>query len=132
VHLELGIRSEQAIALNFYAAERDILDAAKLAAERGGELLRTVVQSICAVDTGYMRDHVRLWLSASGLVFEVGWDATDFLGAGLAFYPFFVEYGTRYMAAQPALGPAWTYVQPIYAADVRELIAVAVARRNAA
>lgn len=127
LHMELAVRDLSGLVANFYAAEAAVLEAFKQAARNAAELIQQVVQSICAVDTGFMREHVRAWFTQSGLGFEVGWDASDFLGAGLAFYPFFVEFGTRYMAAQPALMPAYDYVAPMYQQDVAELVRVALA-----
>jgi len=129
--LELSVRNTSGLVANFYAAERDIVAGMTRAAKSAAELLQLVVQQTCAVDTGFMRDHVRIWYSKSGLAFEVGWDAADFFGAGFAFYPWFVEYGTRFMAAQPALMPAYNYVVPIYLADVRDLTRIAVERQAA-
>lgn len=130
IKLELSVRNESAIAANFFAADVEIYAAFQAAATSASELLREVVQATCAVDTGFMRDHVRIWRSPTGLAWEVGWDAGDFFNAGLAFYPFFVEYGTRYMAAQPSLEPAYNYVVPIYLADVEALIRLAIERRS--
>lgn len=132
MQMELSVRGSQALVANFYATEVDIVEAMRESAQRAAELLVQVVQQICAVDTGFMRDHVRTWFSPTGLVFEGGWDAADFFGAGLAFYPWFVEFGTRHMAAQPALLPAWDYVVPIFLAELAALTAIAVERRRAA
>jgi HK97 gp10 family phage protein len=132
MQMELSVRNESGLAANFYAAERDVVEAMRAAAERAAELVQQVVQMTCAVDTGFMRDHVRVYRSPNGLVWEVGWDATDFFNAGLAFYPWFVEFGTRFMAAQPSLLPAYDYVVPIYQQDVADLVGIALARRRAA
>lgn len=129
---ELGVRNLQGLVANFYATERDIVEAMQQAAQRAADLVQQVTQATCAVDTGFMREHVRTWHSATGLVWEVGWDAADFFAAGEAFYPWFVELGTRYMAAQPALLPAYEYVVPIYQHDVADLVRLAVERRRAA
>lgn len=130
IRLELSVRNESALVANFFALDAEIQVAMQLAAASAADLVRQVVQSTCAVDTGFMRDHVRIWKSPTGLVWEVGWDAGDFFDAGLAFYPFFVEYGTRFMAAQPSLGPAYEYVVPIYLADVEALVQLAIERRS--
>jgi HK97 gp10 family phage protein len=132
MQLELSVRNIDGLAANFYAADREIAAAMRDAARSAAELVQQVTQQTCAVDTGFMRDHVRIWFTPSGLGFEVGWDADDFFAAGHPFYPFFVEYGTRFMAAQPALEPAYDYVVPIYRDDVSDLIRAAVERRRAA
>jgi HK97 gp10 family phage protein len=132
MRMELQVRNEQALVANFYAAERDIVTAMQLAVRNAADLVQQVVQLTCAIDTGFMRDHVRVYVSPGGLAWQVGWDASDFFAAGLAFYPWFVEFGTRYMAAQPSLGPAYEYVAPIYQAEVADLVGLAVERRRIA
>lgn len=129
MQFELGVRGEQALVANFHGTEAAIVDGFRASAQTAAELVVAVTRQLCAYDTGFMRDHVRIWYSRSGLVFEVGWDATDFFNEGLAFYPWFVEFGTRTMDAQPALLPAYEYVTPLYLADLAENVARAVARR---
>lgn len=130
VKLELSVRNESGLVANFFALDAEIQVAMRFAAASAADLVQQVVQATCAVDTGFMRDHVRIWRSPTGLAWEVGWDAGDFFEAGLAFYPFFVEYGTRFMAAQPSLEPAYNYVVPIYLAEVEALVRLAIERRS--
>lgn len=130
IHFELGVRNISALVANLHAADEEIQLALRAAAHSAAELLVEVVQQTCAVDTGFMRDHVRAWFTPSGLGFEVGWDAGEFFEAGLAFYPWFVEFGTRYMAAQPSLLPGYDYVVPIYQEDIADLVRLAIARRS--
>lgn len=82
----------------------------------------------CPVDTGFMRDHIRVRLFQNDLMFEAGWDVMDFVEAGFAFYPYFQEFGTVKMAAQPTLGPATRVVMPEYRADVRVEVQAAMSR----
>lgn len=53
--------------------------------------IATIARRYAAVDTGYMRDHI---VEEGGSV------------KALAFYSGFVEFGTRYMAAQPFMSVA--------------------------
>lgn len=68
-----------------------------------GEALREVAdliveeaQSTCPVDTGYLRDHIQITSESD----------TQVTVASTAEYSSFVEYGTRYMDAQPFFEPA--------------------------
>lgn len=76
--------------------------------------------------SGYMAEHVRTDFSKGGFIFETGWDATDFEGTTDAnghprsFYPFFVEFGTKHMAAQPSLSIAYAEEEPRYKAALSE------------
>lgn len=121
--LELSVRNTSAVISNFYRFDAEARDQVRALVARQGESLRSLTAQLAPVDTGYMRDHVRARFTAAGLGFEVGWDASDFLGTGRAFYPFFQEYGTRYMAAQPSLGPAWRAVEPRFLNALRYLLA---------
>lgn len=91
---------------------------------------RTV--DLCPKDTFYMSEHVRSDFSAHGYTFETGWDARDFLGTTdihgrpRAFYPFFVEFGTRHMVAQPSLTIAFQEEIPKYQASLARAMAEAM------
>jgi HK97 gp10 family phage protein len=111
--------------------------------ERGGKaareaILRVVGESAArlhqrTVDlapkrSGYMAEHVRTDFSRSGLSFETGWDASDFLGTidehgrERPFYPLYVEFGTRHMAAQPSLSIAYAEEEPLFKAELSEAL----------
>lgn len=83
---------------------------------------RTV--DLCPKRTFYMAEHVRTDFSEGGFIFETGWDASDFLGTvdergqPRSFYPFFVEFGTRHMAAQPSLSIAFLEEEPRYKSEL--------------
>jgi HK97 gp10 family phage protein len=59
------------------------------------EAVRTLAQAAAPVRTGYLRDHI--FAEVNDWVGSVGSEAT---------YSVFVEFGTRYMRAQPFLFPA--------------------------
>jgi HK97 gp10 family phage protein len=119
---ELSVRNQAALVANFYSFDVEAKEQIRALVVRQAESLRNLTMSFAPVDTGYMRDHVLARYGPEGFSFEVGWEASDFLGAGLSFYPFFVEYGTRFMPAQPSLGPAWREVEPRYTNALRYLL----------
>ena len=106
------------------AARQGILDVTGEAAARIHQ--RTV--DLCPKKSGFMSENVRTDFSDSGLSFETGWDARDFLGTvdeqgnPRSFYPFFVELGTRHMAAQPSLSIAYAEELPRYRAELSEAL----------
>lgn len=110
--LELGVRNLDAIVANFYAADELAQAGFRAETRETAEELAALTSLYAPYDTGFMSEHVVIRYTPSGLGFEVGWDAADFFDAGLAFYPFFQEFGTYKMAAQPSLGPAWEEVYP--------------------
>lgn len=131
ITFELGVRDTSGLAANFYAADREITRAMQRVVRDGAQLVQDVTQALSPVDTGFMQAHVRQTITRSGLAFEVGWDASDFFAIGEAFYPFFQEFGTVKMRAQPSLGPAYRYAAPIIAADSRAVLAAAIQRIGA-
>lgn len=64
-------------------------------AEGSAEAIQTNAISRAAVRTGYMRDHISRTVVGPWFFVEAEAD-----------YSGFVEYGTRYMAAQPFMTPA--------------------------
>jgi HK97 gp10 family phage protein len=122
---ELGIRNQQALVANFHSAEREIVDAMTDLTRAAGERAYAIAYAICPVDTSptaddfAMRDYIRLEFSAGGLVWELGWYAEDFFGAGHPFYAFFVEFGTRFMPARPSLRPAFEQASAELLRDLR-------------
>jgi HK97 gp10 family phage protein len=127
---ELGIRDISGLVANFYKADRDITLAVTQLVDATTELFDEVWASLIPVDTSFMLEHRRIRKTSSGLGFDAGWDAADFLGAGLAFYPFFQEFGTVKMAAQPSLGPAYEYIAPMFQSDLRSILQGAIERLN--
>lgn len=90
-----------------------------------GESTKQLVQFLSPFDTGYMSGKVKTvyHFSAEELYFETGWDANDFYGIGKEFYPFFQEFGTSKMRAQPSLNPAFNDQAPLYLADINRATA---------
>lgn len=77
---------------------------AKVVVKESADRLYAQVESLAPVDTGYMRDHIRKEFTPAGLGYQVGFRESDFPGG---FYPLYVIFGTRTMAARDFLfGPA--------------------------
>lgn len=109
---ELSYTNLDALVANFYAADEEIQQEFRDLVEATAYDLQDLTRFLAPKLTHYMSEHVHVRFTASKLGFEVGWDAADFFEAGFAFYPFFQEYGTRYLAAQPSLGPAYRQIIP--------------------
>lgn len=130
LHFELGVRNLQALAANFHAADEELQDDIRALVRETAQDTRDLTAVLAPKDTEFMADHVDWWLSESELGFEVGWHVDDFVEAGLAFYPYFQEFGTRIMQAQPSLGPAWDANAPIFEDRMTRLLRESVARLN--
>lgn len=126
--LELGVRNLSAMVANMYKGDELAQRQFRELAHRYADEIATLASFYSPYDTGFMSEHVVKRFTPSGLGFEVGWAAADFYNAGLAFYPFFQEFGTRYMAAQPSLGPAYEQVRPEYVTAVGEALTDALIR----
>lgn len=125
---ELGVRNQQALIANFHAKEREIVDAMRRASEAAAYRAQGIAYMLCPVDTSptaddfAMRDHIKIIFSPDKLAWELGWYAEDFFDAGLPFYAFFVEFGTRYMPARPSLRPAADMVESELLADLQRAV----------
>lgn len=75
---------------------------------QGTDKLMLISQATCAVDTGAMRD-------SHGVEFTGRNHGTITVGMD---YSSFVEFGTRFMAAQPFLGPAISAGLPLLMRDL--------------
>lgn len=134
LNLELSVRDTSGftgalgIVAAFGRADRALTAELKRIIRRGAILTRDVTRRLAPRRTGFMANRVTIWIDPTGLASEVGWQADDFLNVGKAFYPVFVELGTRKMAAQPSLGPAHRYAQPIIRQEMRAAVRTTVAR----
>lgn len=127
LRLELGVRGVSGAARNLHTYDRQCVANIRRAVRRHGERLKNRTKELTPVDTGHMRDSVQTVYTPDRLMFDTGWDATDFYGRGLEFYPFFVEYGTVHMAGRFPLTRASREVMPEFRADVREAVQQAIA-----
>jgi HK97 gp10 family phage protein len=126
---ELGIRDLSGLIANFHALDEDLQTEIRAAVKESAGDTRTLTEMLAPKDTGFMSEHVLERITESGFGFDVGWDAGDFFEAGFAFYPFYQEFGTSIMAAQPSLGPAWEEVKPQHRERIRAAAQRAVQRR---
>lgn len=128
VKYELSVRNSAGTIANMYSADRYIKNQVRKAVKESADATHALTFFLSPYDTGFMRDHIKTYISPAGLVYEVGWDAGDFFAEGLAFYVYWQEYGSLKMAAQPSLTPAYAHERPIFERKVREAVQRAVAR----
>lgn len=122
----LSVRNTQATIANFRAFDRHLQTEVRGVVRETGAFCKDLVKFFCPVRTGFMRSQVRVAYGDAGYSWEVGWREDDFTRRGLAFYPLFQEFGTRFMAAQPSLFPAYAEVKPQFIRDI-----TAAVRRSA-
>lgn len=115
------VRDADGLKVNLARAFTSAKKAIKVSVADAADRITQRTIDLCPKDTFYMSEHVRTTFSESGYVFTVGWDARDFIGTTdekghlRAFYPFFVEFGTRHMRAQPSLSIAYAEEKPRFA-----------------
>jgi HK97 gp10 family phage protein len=61
---------------------------------------------------GFLRDHIKMFIEADGLIGRVGWKDKDFEEEGEPPYFRFTERGTDKMAARPCVTPARDRIKP--------------------
>lgn len=118
MRMDLSVRNVQGTIANFRAFDTDLQAEARDIVFETGQFTKELTQFFCPVDSGFMHDHVEVDYGEQGYSFEVGWRESDFLDAGLAFYPIFVVFGTQFMAAQDPLFPAHAEAKPRFIADL--------------
>ena len=75
--------------------------------------MQTEAQKLAPVDTGNLKRSIRLELLKGGMAGTV---------ISPADYSGYQEFGTRFMAAQPYMGPAWRKERPIFISELRALV----------
>lgn len=65
------------------------------------------------VDTGFLR---------RSIIFEIADGGMTGKSTPTAHYASYVEYGTRFMASQPFMGPAWRAQKEIFKKDMDRLV----------
>ena len=80
--------------------------------QHGGQLQEKAMRN-APVDTGFLKQHINLDIGDSGMSAEV--DPT-------ADYAPYVEYGTRFMEAQPYLKPAFDDQKEKFKKDMKKLV----------
>jgi HK97 gp10 family phage protein len=130
VQMDLSFKNTSAVIANLYAFDADVQVAVINLVRRAGEFCRELTFYFSPVDTTFMRNHIRVTFGPKGYSFEVGWLEDDFLSAGLAFYPLYQEFGTRFMHAQPSLTPAYEETREWFLPELTAEIRRAAARRS--
>lgn len=130
-HFELSQQGIAGLVANLYKADAEIAERLTAAGRQWGHELQHRTEFYTPRRTGFMQEHVQLKFFNDDTAFEVGWSADDFFSAGLAFYPWFVEFGTIHMAAQFPLTTAYNEVMPLYEAAVSQIVRDAIARFEA-
>lgn len=120
----------EALVANFYSMDTECQRVLEEANARGAERVFELAKVYCPVDTGFMRDHLRI--DGTKFTWSVGWDADDFFGNGFDFYAEYVEYGTIKMAARLPLTHAYEDVYPLLIDEVSAGVQDAIERRRAA
>ncbi|UPU32304.1 HK97-gp10 family putative phage morphogenesis protein [Pediococcus acidilactici] len=75
--------------------------------------MQAEAQKLAPVDTGNLKRSIRLELLKGGMAGAV---------ISPADYSGYQEFGTRFMAAQPYMGPAWRKERPIFISELRALV----------
>lgn len=132
MRITLTTRNVRATIARIHAADASAQRVIRETVRWGGEETERIVRATVPYDQGFMHDHVRTEYSNDGLRYETGWFAEDFAGAGLPFYPPFVEFGTSRAPAQPSLFPAREEVVPKFQQRLRQRLRAAIRRQRVA
>lgn len=143
LRMSVGTRGLSALAANFHAADARAQRAAREVVVTYAEKQFRLTRSLAPVDTGFLRAHIRRRISDDGLAYEIGLRDEDFEDAGKLSqitlpdgevvdvnYGLFVEFGTRFMKAQPFLFPARDKIKPEFKRALRGELSAAIRRRG--
>lgn len=89
------------------------LSKVKATVKKNGAQLQKTAQKNAPIDTGNLRRKIALDITDGGLTAEV---------EPTADYAAYVEYGTRFMEAQPYLKPAYDEQKKKFVKDLNELV----------
>jgi hypothetical protein len=136
VRLTLSLRGDRAMVANLFRTEADIVAEIVAHNREIGERVRERAFVLAPVDKEFMRERIKLRLSETGLVFEVGYDESDFAAAGKPPYFKYQELGfTHWRSGEfirnPHLEPAFREFDQAYRAGIRARVQQALARRRA-
>lgn len=93
--------------------EKSKLEVAKTVVAKNGSRLQQDAMYHAPIDTGFLRRSIGLEIEDDGLTADV---------KATAHYAGYVELGTRFMAAQPYMKPAFNVVKPKFVADLKKLV----------
>jgi len=89
------------------------LEDVKVVVQYHGSEMQTTAKEVCPVDTGDLKGSISLELTNNGFSAEVE-PHQD--------YAAYVEYGTRYMSAQPYMRPAFIQQSARFKDDLKKLM----------
>jgi len=143
--IKVTVRNTDALIRNFfvYSAEIDegLRELARIYADKIEEETYQTTYVGKEVDPpwhpGYMRDHIHVRFTPSGLGFEIGWDEADTEAIGENFYfKFWQLTGWTDMKGVfhppvPSLQPAYEHIRPEYQTAVANMVRGATRRHSA-
>ena len=136
IRLSFGFRDVRGLVANFHRADVRTQREIRRAVKDAGDFFVDLARFLAPVRTEWMRDHLRASYSEDGLVFEGGYRIEDFVGRTgydgkpiTTFYPPLVEDGTRKMAAQPHVRPAFEEAVDGLGRDISASLRRALTRR---
>lgn len=128
----LTVHGQKATIANIYKTYDDIVDRMRKTTRETAQNVHDMAYQLSPVDTGRMRESLTVSFSDMGLAFDVFFDPLPFIVDGVAYYPPFQEFGTKYMDAQPSLIPAYRFHERRYKADIGASVREAIARNRRA
>lgn len=126
IHGVVEVKGTAGVIRNLKKFGEDVLEEIRQATINNGYAAYTLARNICAVDTGRLRKSITLDpepVTPKG-VFQIKlyYDPQLFREDEVPYYAPYVEFGTRFMAAQPAIGPAYDHIAPKYLSEVRQIL----------
>jgi hypothetical protein len=136
ISLTFGFRDVRGLVANFHQADVRAQREIRRAVKDAGDFFLDLGYFLAPVDSSWMRDHLKKFTGNDGLIFEGGYRIEDFIGQTndhgkkiTEFYPPMVEDGTRKMAAQPHVRPAFEEAVDYLDKDISRSLRRAIARR---
>ena len=106
MRLTLSTRNISGIAARFRARDAKVQRNVRRVVKKTGEAAYSLAYADAPKRTTFMVNQLRLDFAKDRLSYELGFREQDFTKAGFAFYPVWVIFGTRFMAANDFLFPA--------------------------
>lgn len=149
VRMTVSTGNLRGLVANLYAADARAQKSMRTTVATYGEKQWRLTRKLAPYDETkppgafHLRDHIRLRFSDDGLVYEVGLRDEDFRDAGELStitlqegervevnYGLFLEFGTRFMAAQPFIFPARDQIWPEFKRALGANVRGAIRRRG--
>lgn len=108
-----GFKGLDRMMSDFQRAESEIDRKAKYEVKRASAETTRLAQHHAPVDTGYLRRSIIMELLNNGFIGYI---------CAYAHYAPYQEFGTRFMAAQPFMGPAVMKTRPEFMANMKKLL----------